>query len=169
MKFKNPRLAISNTCFILFLCCVVIVCCCDGVCGVWWWLVVVGGLLSDCVGGNTLQWLLTNLEKFEIYVRQVPVAQNFVRWESVEQNFILHNLKFCATCRGGQKNRSLKKIEPNRWFFLIRFGFYFKKKPKYTVCKKNQNVGSVFGSLSWTEKPNYFFILFKSNMCYFSL
>ena len=35
LKFKNPRLAISNTCFILFLYCVVVVCCCDG--GWWWW------------------------------------------------------------------------------------------------------------------------------------
>ena len=39
MKFKNPRLAISNTCFILFLCCVVIVYCCDDVCGGWWSIV----------------------------------------------------------------------------------------------------------------------------------
>ena len=59
--------------------------------------VVVGSLLSDCVGGNKLQWLLTNSWKFEIFVRQVPVAQNFVWREPVAQKIRLHNLKVCTT------------------------------------------------------------------------
>lgn len=45
LKFKNPRLAISNTCFILFLCCVAVVCCCGGVGdggGCWWSSCIVG-------------------------------------------------------------------------------------------------------------------------------
>ena len=71
--------------------------------------------------------------------------------------------------RGGQKNRNVKKTEPNRRFFLIRFGFYFLKKPNIPFVKKTEM--SVRYSVhlaepkNRSEEPNYFFILFKSNMC----
>ena len=103
---------------------IVLVLCCD--CVLLWWclwcLVVVGGLLSDCVGGNTLQWLLTNSWKFEIFVRQVSVAQNFVRLPFCRTKNLITQSEICATGSRRTKFCAAESLSHKKiWLHNLKF------------------------------------------------